>query len=94
MIAHVLIEQVNDFFFFFFNIILIYIIGSFQTDPDNDWKPHKKVRHSDDDEDNSTDESELNLLKNEAAEFVQDSSINHQRPAKKKARVDISNDDD
>ncbi len=83
--------------FFLFNIILIYIIGSFQRDPDNDWKPHKKARHSDhddDDEDNSTDESELNLLKNEAAEFVQNSSVHHQRPAKTKARIHIPNDDD
>ena len=44
---------------------------------------------NDDDEDNSTDESELNLLKDEATEFVQGSSINHQRPAKKKARIHI-----
>jgi len=91
-----LIEQVNDFFFFLFNVTLIYIIGSFQKDPDNDWKPHKKTRNSnnDDDEDNSTDESELNLLKVEAAKFVQNSSTNNQRPAKKKARIHIPNDDD
>jgi hypothetical protein len=91
-----LIEQVNDLFFFLFNVTLIYIIGGFQRDPDNDWKPHKKARHSDhdDDEDNSTDESELNLLKDEANEFIQGSSINDQRPAKKKARVHISDEDD
>jgi hypothetical protein len=94
-IVHMLIEQVDDLFFRIL-LKLISILGVSQADPDNDWKPNKKVRHSDenDDEDNSSDESELNLLKQEAAEFVLDSSPNHQRSAKKKARVHIPDDDD
>ncbi|CAF1413686.1 unnamed protein product [Adineta steineri] len=68
---------------------------SSQKDPDNDWKPHRKARHSDDDdESNSTDKSEINLLNEEAAEFVQGSSVHDQRPAKKKARVHMSDADD
>ncbi len=95
MIIYVLIEQVYNFFILF-DLTLIYITGSIQVDPDNDWRPHKKARHSDDDDDenDSTDESELNLLKGEAAEFVQGSSLNHPRPAKNKARVHIPIDDD
>ncbi len=71
-------------------------VGGSQIDPDNDWKPHKKARHSDnmDEEDNSTDESELQLLKEEANGFVQGSLSKDQRPAKKKARVHIPDDDD
>ncbi|CAF3370361.1 unnamed protein product [Rotaria sp. Silwood1] len=67
-----------------------------QMDPDNDWKPRKKTRHShdDDDENNSTDESEIDLLKQEAAEFVQGSSIDHQHSAKKKARISIPDEND
>jgi hypothetical protein len=69
--------------------------ASLKIDPDNDWKPHKKARQSDnEDEDHSSDESEINLLREEAAEFVQNSSINLPRPAKKKARLDLPNDDD
>lgn len=79
-----------------FDRTLICIIGSSQVDPDNDWKPHRKARNSDedDDENSSSDESEVNLLKQEAAGFIQGSSINHQRPAKKKARIKIPKDDD
>ncbi|CAF1005162.1 unnamed protein product [Rotaria sordida] len=67
---------------------------SSQIDPDNDWKPRKKTRHSDDEENSSTDESEINLLKHEAAKFVQGSSINHERPAKKKARISVPDETD
>ncbi|CAF4475586.1 unnamed protein product, partial [Rotaria magnacalcarata] len=45
--------------------------GASEPDPDRDWKPRKKIRRTgadDDDEDTSTDESEIDLLKNEAAE--------------------------
>ncbi|CAF2809533.1 unnamed protein product [Rotaria sp. Silwood2] len=68
--------------------------GGSQMNPDNDWKPSKKTRHSDNDENNSTDEDEINLLQQEAAEFVEGSSINHQRPAKKKARIYIPDEND
>ncbi|CAM4755284.1 unnamed protein product [Rotaria magnacalcarata] len=71
--------------------------GASEPDPDRDWKPRKKIRRTgadDDDEDTSTDESEIDLLKNEAAEFVQGSSVNQQRPAKKKARMSMSDEDD
>lgn len=58
-----------------------------------DWKPHKKARTSDekndDDDDVSTDDSELNLLKEEAEEFIRNASVNHSRPAKKKARLHL-----
>lgn len=65
-------------------------------DPDNDWKPHRKARQTDDedDENNSSDDSEVNLLNEEAADFIQESSLNHQRPAKKKARIQMPKDDD
>ncbi|MCC7159917.1 MAG: hypothetical protein IT281_10330 [Ignavibacteria bacterium] len=78
------------------NLILIFK-GVSEPDPDRDWKPRKKIRRADaddDDEDISTDESEIDLLKNEAAEFVQGSSVNQQRPAKKKARMSMSDEDD
>ncbi|CAF3417053.1 unnamed protein product [Rotaria socialis] len=71
--------------------------GVSEPDPDRDWKPRKKIVRAgadDDDEDISTDESEIELLKNEAAEFVQGSSVNQQRPAKKKARMSMSDEDD
>ncbi|CAF1559760.1 unnamed protein product [Adineta ricciae] len=69
--------------------------GDSQGAPDNDWKPHRKARHSDhDDEDVSTDASEIDLLKEEAAEFVQGTSINNSRSAKKKARVHMPKDND
>ncbi len=94
MIAYALIGPVQTSPLFFFDTFLS-IIGGSQVDPDNDWKPHKKARHTDDeDEENSTDESELNLLKDEAAEFVQNSSITHPRTAKKKARIHVADDDD
>ena len=75
------------------------ILGDSRDAPDKDWKPHRKARHSDrDDEDVSTDDSEIDLLKGEAAEFIQGTSVNNPRSAKKKARVhmpkDNASDDD
>ena len=73
----------------------MYILVDSRDTPDNDWKPHRKARHSDhDDEDVSTDESEIGLLKEEAAEFVQGTSIKNPRSAKKKARVHMPKDND
>lgn len=37
----------------------------------------------------STDDSELNLLKNEAFEFVENATNKKKRPAKKKARLNL-----
>ncbi|UJR15846.1 hypothetical protein I4U23_002772 [Adineta vaga] len=69
-------------------------IGDSLDASDKAWKPHRKARQSEnDDEDVSTDDSEIDLLKEEAAEFVQSSSIYDQRPAKKKARVQMPKDD-
>lgn len=71
------------------------LAGDSQGIPDKDWKPHRKARHSEaDDDDASTDESELDLLREEAAEFVRDASIGKARPAKKKARLREPDDDD
>lgn len=69
--------------------------GGSQGEADTNWKPHKKARQFDeDDDDESSAESEIDLLKDEAAEFVQNSSINHARSAKKKARTQMPKDDD
>ena len=77
------------------NFLFFLFIGSSQVDPDADWKPHKKARNfDDDDDDDSSDESEIDLLKDEAAEFVQGSSTKQQRPAKKKARIQMPKDDE
>ena len=72
----------------------VYIADSSQMNVYNEWKPRKKTGYSkNDDENYSTDDSEIDLLKKEAAEFIQDSSMNHQRSAKKKARVSMPDED-
>jgi len=63
--------------------------GGSESQGDADWKPHKKARHfdeDDDDDDDSSVDSEINLLKDEAAEFVQH--------LKKKARTQMPTEDD
>ena len=82
--------------FFQERLIFFSLVGDSLGDPDHDWKPQKKTPHNDgeDDDNNSSDDSEVDLLKEEAAEFVQGSSSNHQRPAKKKARMQMPKDDD
>jgi len=63
-----------------------------RDDPDQDWKPHHKARpsHRDDNGDeSSTDDSEFELLRQEAAEFAHDASTRHSRPAKKKAKLNL-----
>ena len=69
-------------------------LGNDQADPDNDWKPHRRARavNDDDDDDASTDDSELELLRQEASEFVQGSSSHNPRSAKKKARLHLQDD--
>jgi hypothetical protein len=63
-------------------------------DPDRNWKPDRKTRSFDnDDDDSSEDETELSLLKDEAAEFVRDSSASKCRSAKKRARLNLHDDE-
>ena len=73
-------------------ITLVFLISANpHDDPDQDWKPHRKAHssHNDDDDGSSTDESEFELLREEAADFVENSSMHHSRPAKKKAKLNL-----
>jgi len=71
-------------FLFHFNLFII------ETDDDDDieWKPHKNSRYLNESDDDSTDDSDKELAKKEADEFIQGSTANHHGPVTKKPRVD------
>lgn len=82
--------KIDSFVFEVFSTLVSSV--NHRDDPDQDWKPHHKARpsHRDDNGDeSSTDDSEFELLREEAAEFAHDASTRHSRPAKKKAKLNL-----
>jgi len=74
----------NFFFLSHFNLFII------ETDDDTEWKPSdKKSRYSNEiDDDDSTDDSDKELAKQEAAEFIKSSTADDHGSVIKKPRVD------
>jgi len=84
----VLMKKVNlkNNVLFHFNLFII------ETDDDDDddieWKPHKHSRYLNESDNDSTDDSDKELAKKEAAEFIQGSTADHHGPVTKKPRLD------
>jgi hypothetical protein len=59
-----------------------------ETDEDEEWKPHKISQDLHETDEDSTDDSDKELVKKEAAEFVKGSNADPTSPVIKKPRVD------
>ncbi|CAF1309027.1 unnamed protein product [Adineta steineri] len=67
---------------------------SIESDGDIEWKPEKNSRNFDETDDYSSDESDRELRKKEATEFIQSSTSNHHNSKNKKPRLDDETDED
>ncbi|CAF4332371.1 unnamed protein product, partial [Adineta steineri] len=67
---------------------------SIESDGDIEWKPEKNSRNFDETDDYSSDESDRELRKKEATEFIQGSTSNHHNSKNKKPRLDDETDED
>ncbi|CAF3467365.1 unnamed protein product [Rotaria sp. Silwood1] len=63
------------------------------SDDDTEWKPSKNSRCFDESSSDSSDDSEIELAKQEAAEFIKDSTAKNHGPVNKKLRVEEEDDD-
>jgi hypothetical protein len=77
-----LIINIWFFFLFHFNLFIL------EIDDDTEWKPHKNSRYSNETDDDSTDDSDKELAKQEADDFIKSSTADHHGPVIKKPRVD------
>lgn len=65
-----------------------------QSDGDIEWKPSKNNGHLNDTNDDSSDDSEFETAKEEAAQFVKGSTADRHGSVKKKRRGDPQDTDD
>jgi hypothetical protein len=72
----------NHYYLSYFNLFIL------ENDDDIEWKPHKDPRYLADTDDDSTDDSDKELAKQEAEEFIKGSTANHHGPVIKKPRAD------
>ncbi|CAF3474816.1 unnamed protein product [Rotaria sp. Silwood1] len=63
------------------------------SDDDTEWKPSKNSRCFDESSSDSSDDSEIELAKQEATEFIKDSTAKNHGPVNKKLRVEEEDDD-
>ncbi|CAF2498507.1 unnamed protein product [Rotaria sp. Silwood2] len=64
-----------------------------ESDDDTEWKPPKNSRCFDESDDDSSDDSEIDLTKQEAVEFVKGSTAENHGPVIKKPRFEDESDD-
>jgi hypothetical protein len=73
---------------------VLFVVDDEQSDGDIEWKPSERRQHLNDTGDDSSDDSELETAKEEAAQFVKGSTADPHGSMRKKRRRDTQDTDD
>ena len=74
--------------------LVLFITDDEQSDGDIEWKPSKNRAYLNDTDDDSSEDSELETAKEEAAQFVKGSTADSHGSMRKKRRKDTQDTDD